>query len=138
MPRRRLAGPRQLLWYCQDVVRPSFSADTISRLKHWPCVGVLASRSPRECIDSGAEPMSGYGNAQPMEARTSVPDRHLAAVTRSLQWAQDSADRGDYADAIAWHRAVEATGDELSPAHQTKHEAWRVALVHSEAARRRF
>jgi hypothetical protein len=82
--------------------------------------------------------MSGYGNAQPMEARTSVPDRHLAAVTRSLQWAQDSADRGDYADAIAWHRAVEATGDELSPAQRTKHQAWRVALVHSEAARRRF
>jgi hypothetical protein len=81
--------------------------------------------------------MSGYGNAQPMEARTSIPDRHLAAVTRSLQWAQDSADRGDYADAIAWQLAVEATGDQLSPAQQTKHQAWRVALVHSQAARRR-
>ena len=54
--------------------------------------------------------------------------RHLAAVTRSLQWADDAAEHGDHADAIAWLRAVEAIGDELSAAYRLKLHAWLLAL----------
>ena len=46
--------------------------------------------------------------------------RHLAAVTRSLQWADQAAEHGDHADAIAWLRAVEAIDDELSAAYRLK------------------
>ena len=55
-------------------------------------------------------------------------DRHLAAVTRSLQWADEAAERGDHADAIAWLRAVEAIGDELSAAYRIKLHSWLLAL----------
>ena len=54
--------------------------------------------------------------------------RHLAAVTRSLQWADDAAEHGDHANAIAWLRAVEAIGDELSAAYRIKLHAWLLAL----------
>jgi hypothetical protein len=54
--------------------------------------------------------------------------RHLAAVTRSLQWADDAAEDGDHAEAIAWLRVVEATGDELSVAYRIKLHAWVLAL----------
>jgi hypothetical protein len=53
---------------------------------------------------------------------------HLAAVTRSLQWADDAAEHGDHANAIASLRAVEAIGDELSAAHRIKLHAWLLAL----------
>src|ERR1039458_7426772 len=36
--------------------------------------------------------------------------RHLEAVRRSLQWADEAAEHGDHANAIAWLRAVEAIG----------------------------
>jgi hypothetical protein len=77
--------------------------------------------------------MPQYGDAQPVRARASCPDPHLDAVTHSLAWAQESADRGDYADAVGWLQAVEATGDHLSPAHQIKHRAWQAALAHGRA-----
>ena len=54
--------------------------------------------------------------------------RHLAAVTRSLQWADEAAEHGDHADAIAWLRALEAIGDELSAGYRIKLHAWLLAL----------
>jgi hypothetical protein len=60
--------------------------------------------------------------------RISAPDRHLAAVARSLQWAQESAERGDYTDALAWVSAVEATGSQLPPGYHAKRQAWLDAL----------
>lgn len=77
--------------------------------------------------------MPQYGDAQSVSAGISPLSQHLAAVTNSLAWAQQSADRGDYADAIGWLEAVEATGHQLSPAHQTKHRAWQAAAAHSPA-----
>ncbi|MGO9497756.1 MAG: hypothetical protein ACLQA5_13780 [Solirubrobacteraceae bacterium] len=49
-------------------------------------------------------------------------------MTRSLHWADDSAEHGDHANAIAWLRAVEAIGDELSAAYRIKLHAWLLAL----------
>jgi hypothetical protein len=54
--------------------------------------------------------------------------RHLAAVTRSLQWADEAAEHGDHADAMAWLEVVEAIGDELSAAYTVKRHAWLLAL----------
>jgi hypothetical protein len=68
-------------------------------------------------------------SAQPGSDRISGPDRHLAAVTRSLGWAQESADRGDYADALGWVQVVEATGDLFSTAQRATHQVWRDALA---------
>ena len=37
----------------------------------------------------------------------------LVAVARSLQWADEAAERGDHSDALAWLHVIEAIGDEL-------------------------
>ena len=60
-------------------------------------------------------------------------DRHLAAVTRSLGWAVESAARGDYADALGWLRVIEAIGDEVSHEYEAKRREWRAALANSRA-----
>ena len=65
---------------------------------------------------------------RPHEDRTAASDRHLAAVTRSLRWAQESAERGDYPDALAWVQVVEATGSQLPPGFQDKRRAWLDAI----------
>lgn len=64
----------------------------------------------------------------PRAAFISGPDRHLAAVSRSLGWAQESAERGDYTDALAWVQVVEATGSKLPPGYHAKRRAWLDAL----------
>jgi hypothetical protein len=66
-------------------------------------------------------------SAQPGETR--IVDRHLAAVARSLEWAQESAERGDYADALGWIQAVKATGEQLSPPDEAKRLEWQNALT---------
>jgi hypothetical protein len=58
------------------------------------------------------------------EQRITASDRHLAAVARSLEWAQESAERGDYNDALAWVQVVEATGSQLPPGYHRKRQAW--------------
>lgn len=71
----------------------------------------------------------GRMGTQPRAATRGTHDRHLAAVARSLGWAQESAERGDYADALAWIRTVEAIGEQLPPSYQTKRRAWHSALA---------
>lgn len=50
--------------------------------------------------------------------------KHLAAVARTLQWADESAERGDYLDALAWLDTVEAIGDELPEAYEDRRGSW--------------
>lgn len=50
-------------------------------------------------------------------------------MERSLGWAQESAERGDYADALGWVYAVEATGEQLPAGYQIKRQAWFGALA---------
>jgi hypothetical protein len=57
------------------------------------------------------------------------------AVRRSLGWAQESADRGDYADALGWIDVLEAIGEQLPASYQTRRQAWRRALRGTEANR---
>jgi hypothetical protein len=51
-------------------------------------------------------------------------DRHGSAVNMSLAWAQNSADRGDYADALAWIRVLDAIGERIPPSYEAKRRAW--------------
>jgi hypothetical protein len=59
-----------------------------------------------------------------VEVSASPIERHRAAVGRSLGWAQESADRGDYADALGWIRVLEAIGERLPPSFEAKRRAW--------------
>jgi len=65
--------------------------------------------------------------AQP-HSRKESDSKHLAAVARSLQWADEAAEREDYADALGWLQAVEAAGDELPHGYETKRHAWQLAV----------
>jgi len=65
-------------------------------------------------------------------------ERHRAAVRRSLGWAQESADRGDYADALGWIGVLEAIGEQLPPGYQAKRQAWDDQLVANRDNRGRF
>lgn len=55
--------------------------------------------------------------------------RHLAAVERSLAWADAAAQQGDFAEALAWIRMLEAIGHEITGEEDVKREAWLAALA---------
>jgi hypothetical protein len=76
-------------------------------------------------------------NAQPRRRQRDKPGAHLIAVARSLRWADASAAQGDFADALAWLRAVEATGDLLPDAYLTKRQLWCGALAQGGVGRQR-
>ena len=66
--------------------------------------------------------------------------KHLAAVARTLQWADESAERGDHFDAIAWLETLEAIGDELPGVYEIRRDSWSAQLARTrttdETARR--
>lgn len=70
----------------------------------------------------------------PRGAQVSAEDRHLAAVARSLGWAEQAAARGDYADALSWIAVVEAIGDLIPIEYETKRQAWLIALARNRAS----
>jgi hypothetical protein len=74
--------------------------------------------------------------APPRPAGLSAADRHTMAVRGSLGYAQDSADRGDYADALGWIGVLEAIGEQLPAVYQTRRQAWGRALATTGRDRR--
>jgi hypothetical protein len=72
----------------------------------------------------------------PGESRRAWQATHRAAVERSLEWAHESAARGDYADALRWVAMVESLGDELSEDLATERLAWGDALTVSRRQNR--
>jgi hypothetical protein len=72
-------------------------------------------------------------STHPERAPIDAAERHRLAVASSLEWAQDAAERGDYADALEWVLTVEAIGEELPPGYQTQRQAWRSALARNGA-----
>lgn len=68
--------------------------------------------------------------ARVMRAAAEAPgdgttDQHVAAVARTLSWADEAAASGDYAEALAWLATVEAVGDALTGAYLAKRREWR-------------
>jgi hypothetical protein len=60
-------------------------------------------------------------------------ERHLAAVARTLQWADESAERGDHLDAIAWLSTLEAIGDKLPKVYEIRRHSWSAELARTRA-----
>lgn len=63
--------------------------------------------------------------------------RHAAAVARSLGWADEAAERADWANALGWIEVVEACGDKLPDGFAAKRERWRLALSEQLSGSRR-
>lgn len=55
--------------------------------------------------------------------------RHERAVANSLRAADNAAERGDYADALAWLAVIEGIGDTLPDSYQVKREIWKRRAV---------
>jgi hypothetical protein len=53
--------------------------------------------------------------------------RHDAAVTRTLAWANEAAARNEYDDALRWLAVIDAIGDPLPAGYATKQVEWRLA-----------
>jgi hypothetical protein len=66
--------------------------------------------------------------------------KHLAAVARTLQWADEAAERGDHFDAVAWLETLEAIGDQLPEVYESRRASWSTQLgrtrLTEETARR--
>jgi hypothetical protein len=54
----------------------------------------------------------------------STPEQHRAAVTRSLNWAEQAAAEGDYPGALSWLATIEAIDGELPPGVDAKRRSW--------------
>lgn len=70
-------------------------------------------------------------SAWPRDACGGDQERHVAAVARTLGWAEEAAARDDYVDAIGWVQVIEAIGDELTQGYKTKRQEWCTALAES-------
>ena len=66
-------------------------------------------------------------------AGTPMCTKHLAAVARTLQWADECADRGDLLDAIAWLGTLEAIGDEVPGVYAVRRDSWSAELARTRA-----
>ena len=82
-----------------------------------------ATASPVSYPQPGTGRHAGIGFASGDDA-----ERHLAAVARTLQWADESAERGDVLGAIAWLGTVEAIGDTLPEVYEARRDSWRAQL----------
>ena len=70
------------------------------------------------------------------QQRASDPQRvgltkHEVAVRRSLEWADDAAALLDYAGALQWLTAIEATGHQLPNEYLDKQSLWALAARES-------
>jgi hypothetical protein len=86
--------------------------------------GVSAARvaDPEPATELDDRASFTWGECDKREAK------HLAAVARSLRWADESAQRGDHLEAVTWLEMVEAIGDELPEAYEIRRDAWLLAL----------
>ncbi len=55
--------------------------------------------------------------------------KHLAAVARTLQWADEAAERGDYFDAVLWLETLEAIGDQLPEVYASRRGSWSAQIA---------
>jgi hypothetical protein len=104
----------------------TLSSDTLRR-------GPIAHPEPPpgERVGSGPSP-AGERAIDQRRGPSSGRSRHLAAVARSFGWADESAARGDYANALGWLDVIAAIGDPIPQEYQIKRRAWlRAAQPHA-------
>ena len=56
-------------------------------------------------------------------------EAHRTAVANTLSWAEESAGRGDYVNALAWLNVLDAIRETLPEAYEIKRLDWRRALI---------
>jgi hypothetical protein len=66
------------------------------------------------------------------------PFEQSRLAVSSLRYAQESADRGEYADALLWMHVLEATGEPIPAEYQTKRSAWNKHRIANSTDRRPF
>ncbi len=93
-------------------------------------IGATAPMAPYPEPGTGRQDWTGFGSDYHVKREA----KHLAAVASTLQWADESAERGDYFDALAWLDTVEAIGDVLPEVYETRRDSWSVQLGASLAA----
>ena len=54
----------------------------------------------------------------------STPERHRAAIARTLSWADEAAASGDYSTALSWLATIEAVEGRLTEDLDAKQRAW--------------
>ena len=62
---------------------------------------------------------------------------HRVAGANTLSWAEESAARGDYVNALAWLSVLDAIGETLQESYEIKRLDWRRALVEQSMPQRR-
>lgn len=67
--------------------------------------------------------------AAPGDPISALQARHEQTVARTLERADEAAERGQHATPLGWLQTLEAIGDELSSEYQSKREIWRRALL---------
>ena len=82
----------------------------------------------QELLTGLAVNRGGQRSASPDERDPGVI-AHQRAVKNTLRWAEESATRGRYADALAWLTVLDVIGEELPADYETKRVEWRRALA---------
>ena len=54
----------------------------------------------------------------------STPERHRAAIARTLSWAEEAAAKEDYSTALSWLATIEAVEGRLTADLDAKQRAW--------------
>lgn len=66
---------------------------------------------------------SGAEQAESFEAK------HAAIIDRTLRWADDAAERGNWGEALRWVEKVRSLGQPLPAGYEEKRQSWRQAIV---------
>lgn len=61
--------------------------------------------------------------------RSPATERHRIAVERSLRWAEQAAEQGDYANALSWLATIEAVDGELPTPYDARRVDWAARLA---------
>lgn len=93
----------------------------------------LLSSEGASCPRCGA-PLAEAGGTRTFRARPAT-ERHRIAVERSLRWADEAAEQGDFASAVSWLATVEAVDGEIPSDYHERRVDWAARLTAARAQR---
>jgi hypothetical protein len=83
----------------------------------------LLSSAGASCPRCGERLVEARERARRFHPRPAT-ERHRLAVERSLRWAEDAAEQGDYANALSWLATIEAIDGELPAGYEARRTSW--------------